>query len=142
MSEFNLDLFDFFTFAFLSYFLKFLLFSLLYIRCHCLSIISNKNQTLIPTIATSLPYSGTKTRHIVIYVTKIKHWIEISRFSKLKFRESKIRGWQKILIFAEIKFRDLTKNCETAKFSSRENFWQSKRYLMKKSSLALVNLLI
>ena len=96
-------------------FLKFLLFSLLYIRCHCLSIISNKNQTLIPTIATSLPYSGTKTRHIVIYVTKIKHWIEISRFSKLKFRGSKIRGWQKILTFAEIKFCDLTKKLQNRK---------------------------
>ena len=34
----------------------------------------------------------------------------------------KFRGWQKILMFTGIKFRDLAKNCETAKFSSRENF--------------------
>ena len=58
--------------------------------CNCFSIISNKNQTFNPSISTSPLYSGLKTRHIVIYVTKIKHWIEISRFSK-----SGLRCWPK-----------------------------------------------
>ena len=69
----------------------------------------------------SLPYSGLKTRHIVIYVTKIKHWIEISRFSKLEFHGNKFRGWQKILMFAGIKFRDLAK-----KLRNREIFFPRK----------------
>ena len=60
--------------------------------CHCLFLISNENQTFNPTISTSPPYSGLKTLHIVIYITKIKHWIEISRFSKLEFRGSKFCG--------------------------------------------------
>ena len=63
--------------------------------CNCLSIISNKNPTFNPTISTPSLYSAPKTRHIVIYVTKIKHWIEISGFSKLEFRGNKFRGWPK-----------------------------------------------
>ena len=62
------------------------------LSCNCLSIISNKNQTFNSTISTSPLYSGPKTRYIVIYVTKIKHWIKISRFSKLEFRGNKFRG--------------------------------------------------
>ena len=92
--------------------------------CHCVSIISNKYQTFNPTISTSPPYSGLKTRHIVIYVTIIKHWIEFSMFSSKNFAvgqkileicRMKFCGWQKILIFAGIKFHDLAKklrNCE------------------------------
>ena len=57
--------------------------------CNCLSIISNKNQTINPTISTFPLYSGPKTHNIVIYVTKNKHWSEISSFSKLEFRGNK-----------------------------------------------------
>ena len=51
----------------------------------------------------SLPYSGLKTRHIVIYVTKIKHWIEISRFSEflrkfLTIKYKKHNGANHVLI--------------------------------------------
>ena len=73
--------------------------SFCHFSCHYFFIISNKNQTLIPIISTSLPYSGPKTRRIVIYVTKIKHLTEISRFSKIEFR-----GWKKELMLAGIKF--------------------------------------
>ena len=93
-----------------SLFCPLLAWSFCHFSCHYLFIISNKNQTLIPTISTSLPYSGPKTRRIVIYVTKIKHSIDISRFSKLEFR-----GWKKELMFVGIKFRVLGKksrNCE------------------------------
>ena len=51
----------------------------------------------------SLPYSGSKTLHIVIYVTKIKHWIEISRFSEflrkcLTIKYKKHNGANHVLI--------------------------------------------
>ena len=99
--------------------------------CHCLSIISNKNQIFNPTVSTSPPCSGPKTRHIVIYVTEIMPWIKISRFSKLNFAKInfaagqktleihriKFCGCQKIFIFAGIKFRDLAK-----KFAKLRNF--------------------
>ena len=102
--------------------------------------ISNKNQTFNPTIWTSPPYSGQKTRDIAIYVTKIKHWIEITKFSELEFRGNKFRGWpeileirgmkfrgwQKILILAEIKFHDLVK-----KSWNREIFFPRKFLTIK-----------
>ena len=115
-------MFEFFTFAFLSSYLEFLSFSLQYFRAICLSVISDKN----PTISISPSYSGLETSLIVIYITKIKHWVEISRFWKLEILEIrgiKFCGWQKILIFPGIKFCDLAK-----KIAKLRNFIPTKIY--------------
>ena len=79
---------------------------------NCLSIISNKNQTFSPTISTSPLYSGPKTRHNDIYVTKITHCIEISRFSKLEFRGNKSCVWPKSFRNLENEITWLAKNVD------------------------------
>ena len=103
--------------------------------CHCLFLISNKNQTFNPIISASPPYSGLKTLHIVIYITKIKHWIEISRFSKLEFRGSKFCGWPKNFRNSRNEISGLAKNLDihgdlfsrfSKKFAKPRNFLPAK----------------
>ena len=102
-------MFDFFTLAFLSYFLEFFSFFPLYFRVIAFLKSPIKTKPLIQLFHHPLYIRDWKHAISGIYITKIKHWIEISRFSKLKSRGNKFRGWQKILIFARIKFRDLAK---------------------------------
>ena len=84
---------------------------------------------------------GTKIRHIVLYVTKIKHWIEISRLSKVEFCGNKFRGWlknfrnfavcKKSWYLRELNIMIWQKNRETVKFSSRQNFWKKSNVLSR-----------
>ena len=73
---------------------------------------------------------------------KLSTGLKFRGFQSWNFVEVKFAVGKKSWYSQKLNFATWQKNCETAKFSSRENFRQSKRYLMKKSSLALVNLLI